>query len=144
MNKKDKTISGGIVTVRLVNDKYKFLLLRSYSYWDFPKGEIDEGESVLDTAIRETEEETTITKNNLDFKWGNVNKNSDVYKKGSKYAIYYIAETKVETIELPISEKLGKPEHDEWRWADFEEAQYLLNDRVNKILTWANEIINNV
>ena len=36
--------SAGIVIVRKVENTYRFLMLRSYDYWDFPKGRVEEGE----------------------------------------------------------------------------------------------------
>jgi len=38
-----------------------YLLLRAYNYWDFPKGVVEVDESPLQAAIREVEEETTLT-----------------------------------------------------------------------------------
>ena len=50
----------------------KVLLLRHPSnsshgggHWDFPKGHIDEGESEIQTALRELEEETGIAHTNV-------------------------------------------------------------------------------
>ena len=50
----------------------KVLLLRHSStssrgggHWDFPKGHIDEGESEIQTALRELEEETGIAHTNV-------------------------------------------------------------------------------
>ncbi|MDV6034367.1 MAG: NUDIX domain-containing protein [Phycisphaera sp. RhM] len=39
----------------------QFLLMRHHDRWDLPKGHCDPGESDLQTAIRETEEETGIS-----------------------------------------------------------------------------------
>jgi len=38
----------------------EFLLMRHADRWDLPKGHCEEGESFVDTALRETEEETGI------------------------------------------------------------------------------------
>jgi bis(5'-nucleosidyl)-tetraphosphatase len=40
----------------------KFLLLRHHDRWDLPKGHVEPDESVLQAAIRETEEETGISR----------------------------------------------------------------------------------
>lgn len=135
-------VSAGIVVVRPVDNKYKFLLLRSRNYWDFPKGHIELGEDAIDTAIRETNEETTLSSKDLRFKWGKVSKNSDKYKKGTKFAVYFIAETDRNKIDLPVSKELGRPEHDEYRWVSYGEAKKLVNERIGKILDWANGVIN--
>lgn len=136
-------ISAGIVPVKLVDGKYHFLLLRSGDHWDFPKGKSEPGEKhLLETALRETAEETELTVNDLDFKWGTQSKKSDVYKKGTKFAVYYIAESNKDEITLPISEELGRPEHDEYTWVTYEEAAELVGNRIKKILDWANDIVN--
>jgi bis(5'-nucleosidyl)-tetraphosphatase len=135
-------VSAGIIPVRLINNEYNFLLLRSGNYWDFPKGNVESSEDALDAALREVEEETTITPKELNFKWGKQSKTSDKYKKGTKFAVYFIAETDRERIELPISEEIGKPEHDEYRWVTYEKAKKLANKRIKEILSWANNIIN--
>ena len=43
----------------------KFLLLRHPKRWDLPKGHCEEGESFLEAAMRETEEETGIPRENI-------------------------------------------------------------------------------
>ena len=64
-------VSAGIVPVRFVNDEPLFLLLRSFgSFWDHPKGRVEDGEELLDAAMREILEETSITKDELNFRWG--------------------------------------------------------------------------
>ncbi len=142
MNKLSKRqISAGIVPVRKVGDQYLFLLLRAYSNWDFPKGGVEKGESFLETALRETLEETTLSKDDLNFKWGKFTKESEPYKKGNKVAIYFIAETQKEKVDLPVNPEIGKPEHDEFRWVSYNEASELVNKRIQKILDWANKII---
>lgn len=133
-------ISCGIVVVRN-DDELRYLLLRSYDYWDFPKGKMEPNEDPLETALRETNEETGITADELNFRWGRVNKESDKYKKGRKFVIYFIAETDRENIDLPVNDELGRPEHDEYRWMTYDEASQVLVPRVKKILDWAKELI---
>jgi len=40
---------------------------------------------------------------------------------------------------LPISPKLGIPEHHEWRRVSFDEAEKLLPPRLQPILAWARK-----
>jgi len=138
---KKRKISVGIVPVRKVEGQYLFLLLRAHDYWDFPKGGMEQDESLLDTALRETEEETTLTEDNLNFKWGKIFKESEPYKKGNKIAIYFIAETDEEKVDLPINPELGKPEHDGFKWLTYDQASKLVIKRIQEILDWANEVI---
>ncbi len=132
------TLSAGVVVVRRFEDNYRYLLLRAGSYWDFPKGMVEPGEDPLAAAIRETEEETTLT--DLDFRWGHVFIETKPYGK-NKIARYYLAESKTGEVMLPVSAELGHPEHDEYLWLDYEAAQPLLVPRVLTVLEWAQKII---
>ena len=131
-------LSAGVIIVRRFDDQYRYLLLRVRDYWDFPKGMVEPGEDPLAAAIRETEEETTLT--DLDFRWGYEFIETEPYGK-NKIARYYLAESKTGEVDLPVSAELGHPEHDEHRWLDYESAQLLLVPRVRAILDWAEKII---
>ncbi|MCK9379080.1 MAG: NUDIX domain-containing protein [Candidatus Moranbacteria bacterium] len=53
--------SSGVVVFRRDGEKIKYLLLQyRNNHWSFPKGHIEDGESLLETAKRETKEETGI------------------------------------------------------------------------------------
>ena len=131
-------LSAGVVVVRYFEGAPKFLLLRAYGYWDFPKGMVDAGEEPLAAAIREVEEETGLTK--LDFRWGEVFRETEPYGSKNKVARYYLAESPDGNVHLPVSAELGHPEHDEFRWMSYDEAKELLVPRVRAILDWANKI----
>ena len=134
--------SAGIVPVRKVNKVYLFLMLRSYSFWDFPKGMIEEGELPLSAAIREAQEEASLDPGLLRFNWGKDCHVTDPYRKHKdKIAIYFLAETDQTHIILPYSEEIGKPEHDEYRWMTYIEAKKLANERIGKVLDWAQRKI---
>jgi bis(5'-nucleosidyl)-tetraphosphatase len=133
--------SAGIVVVRKVGGQYLFLLLRSYNFWDHGKGRNEEGETLLETAIREVEEETTLTKDELAFNWGYDSYTTEPYLKGKKTGTYFVAETTREEIDLPISPELGFPEHQEWRWVDFHQAMQMTNERIGKVIQWAKDKI---
>ena len=124
--------------MRRFADTYRYLLLRAGNYWDFPKGMVESGENPLAAAIRETEEETTLS--DLDFRWGRAYIETEPYGK-NKIARYYLAESKTGEVDLPVSAELGHPEHDEYRWLDYEAARPLLVPRVLAVLDWAQKII---
>jgi bis(5'-nucleosidyl)-tetraphosphatase len=130
-------LSAGVVIVRKEQELCRFLLLRAYNYWDFPKGEIEPGENPLDTARREVTEETGITE--LMFPWGEIFHETRPYRSGNqqKVARYYLATTNQQDVVLGINPELGRAEHDEYRWVDFRQAQLLLGERLRPILHWA-------
>ena len=63
-------LSAGVVVVRSTPPGWRFLLLRAFNHWDFPKGMVETGEEPLAAAIREVREETLIA--DLQFAWGEV------------------------------------------------------------------------
>jgi bis(5'-nucleosidyl)-tetraphosphatase len=133
-----KILSAGVVVVRREGNVWKFLLLRAYTYWDFPKGILEAGEDPLAAACREVEEETDLRE--LNFRWGHGFAETEPYGQG-KIARYYVAETTQREIVLPISPELGHPEHHEYRWASYQEVRGLLVPRVSRILDWAHALI---
>ena len=135
-----KSRSYGIVPVAIdANGEHVFLILRAFKNWDFPKGGPDDGEQPIQTAIREFTEETGIP--NIDLKWGDTFKETEIYSK-SKVAAYFLGSTTQQEITLPINPELGKPEHDEYRWTTKSEAAQLLPNRLLPILVWADQQIN--
>jgi 8-oxo-dGTP pyrophosphatase MutT (NUDIX family) len=126
--------SAGIVVVRRGEDGWRFLLLRAFGYWDFPKGRIERGETPLEAARRETREETSLT--DLHFRWGEDWMETEPYAAG-KVARYYLAESPSGQVRLDPSPVSGAPEHHEFRWLSFGEASTRLVPRMHRILSWA-------
>lgn len=131
-----KILSAGVIIVRGRGAARRYLLLRAYRNWDFPKGVVEPGEDPLQGAIREVAEETTLT--DLDFRWGHDYRETAPYGRG-KVARYYLAETARADVSLPVSPELGRPEHDEFRWVDHAAAKRLLPTRLQSILAWAEK-----
>ena len=129
-----KILSAGVVVIRGHDTQRRYLLLRAYRNWDFPKGIVEAAEEPLHAAIREVEEETSIT--DLVFRWGFDYRETPSYARG-KVARYYVAETQRREIHLPVNPELGHPEHDEFIWAGYTAAQQLLPPRLRPILEWA-------
>jgi 8-oxo-dGTP pyrophosphatase MutT (NUDIX family) len=125
--------SAGAVVFRRCPGGIRLLLLRAYASWDFPKGLIEPGETDFACAQREVEEETGLT--DLDYPFGDAHVETLPYS-ANKVACYYLAETATDAITLPVSRELGRPEHDEWRWVTFDEAEELLPPRLALILDW--------
>jgi bis(5'-nucleosidyl)-tetraphosphatase len=120
--------------VRETADGARFLLLRAYLNWDFPKGRVEAGEEPLTAALRETAEETGIA--DLEFAWGTDSIDTAPYS-GGKIARYFLACTRTERVKLGVNPALGRPEHHEYRWVDVTEAFALTPPRVRPIVAWA-------
>ena len=130
--------SSGAVVFRRTEKGVRLLVLRAYKNWDFPKGRIDEGEDALACAKREVREETGLRE--LDFPFGDEFKETLPYA-GNKIARYYLAQTEESEIKLPVSPELGRPEHHEFRWVSFDEAEDVLPPRLAIVLDWARKTI---
>jgi len=131
--------SAGAVVVRKEANRWKYLFLRAYRNWDFPKGIVEPSEDPLETAKREVQEEAGIT--NLNFRWGDVFKETSPYSGGRKIARYYLAETPESIVTFSINPEIGGPEHHEYRWLSYDEFRKLSPQRLLPIIEWANDLI---
>ena len=127
MSPRNPRLSAGVVVVRQTAEGWRFLLLRAFNHWDFPKGMVEPGEQPLDAARREVREESLI--DDLEFRWGEPSTRTGPYSRG-KVACYFIATTRTEEITLPVNPELGRPEHSEFRWVDYDEAVQMVSPRV--------------
>jgi bis(5'-nucleosidyl)-tetraphosphatase len=131
-------LSSGMVVVRESPMGLRYLLLRVYNYWDFPKGEVEKGETPLAAAFREVAEETGIA--DLELPWGEDWYETPPYHHG-KVVRYYLGRTRSEAVSLGINPQLGRPEHHGFRWVSTGQARRLLNGRVNAALSWAERLM---
>jgi 8-oxo-dGTP pyrophosphatase MutT (NUDIX family) len=127
-------LSAGVVVVRREPGGWRYLLLRAFNHWDFPKGMVEAGEQPLAAAVREVKEESTI--DDLRFAWGEESTQTGPYS-GGKVARYYLAETQRAEVTLPFNPLIGRAEHSEFRWVDFDEAIRLVSPRVRPVIRWA-------
>jgi 8-oxo-dGTP pyrophosphatase MutT (NUDIX family) len=134
-------LSAGVVVVRRDGDDWRYLLLRAFNHWDFPKGMVEEGEEPLDAAVREVREESLI--DDLDFAWGDTSTQTGPYS-GGKVARYYLAETRQVAVTLPFNPLIGRAEHSEYRWVDYDEALQLVSPRVKPVVRWAAQRLSQV
>jgi bis(5'-nucleosidyl)-tetraphosphatase len=126
--------SAGLIIARRFGERWRFLALRAYRNWDFPKGLIEPGEQALETALREAQEETGLS--GFQLRWGHDYRETEPYAAG-KIARYYLAESATGEVRLPVSPHLGRPEHHEYRWVAYDDARRLLPPRLMPILEWA-------
>ena len=131
-------LAAGAVVLRRVDDRWNCLVLRVYRNWDFPKGLVEAGEEPLDAALREVTEETGLR--GLALPWGEVWRETEPYA-GGKVARFYVAESANGTVVLPVNPELGRPEHHEFRWLDFDGAARLLPPRLQRVLGWAQTVV---
>lgn len=132
-------ISAGAIIVRWDRTRFLYLLLRAHNFWDFPKGQTEENETPFEACNREVEEESTITM--LDYKWGHDFYETAPYFRAKKIARYYLAETKMRKISLPINPELGFPEHNAWRWVIRKQALKMVTPRVQAAILWSDNYL---
>ena len=113
-----REMSAGVVLFRRSNSRILFLLLHYPSgHWDFVKGKMEAGETALQTALRETAEETGITDVSFvdDFEeWIRYSFQHDgelIYKK----VVFFLAETGTDSIQI-------SHEHLDYTWLEYDEA----------------------
>ena len=93
--------SCGCIVLDKENNKV-LLIKHNEGHWDFPKGHMEEGENEIQTAIRETKEETNIdVKIDQNYRYKiNYSPKEDV----TKDVIYYLATKTTEEAKPQLSE----------------------------------------
>ena len=120
----------------IINDKKEVLLVKqTKGHYSFPKGHVEAGETEIETAIRETKEET-----NIDIIVDDTKKYKITYQVGEnviKDVIYFLAH--------PISYKLIPQitEVIELLWVPIDDVNKYLGFE-NIIKVWNEEIINDI
>ncbi|KAG5213108.1 hypothetical protein R6Z07F_002244 [Ovis aries] len=102
------------------NTAIEFLLLQASDgihHWTPPKGHVEPGESDLETALRETQEEAGIEAGQLTIIEGFRRELSYVAREKPKIVIYWLAEVKDCDVEVRLSH-----EHQAYRWLELEDA----------------------
>jgi len=128
--------AAGIVPYLIEDGEVEFLLIKGDFGWEFPKGHIEEGESRLETAKRETEEETGLA----------IKEFHPTFKFLSKYLVTINYETR-KKLQCPIPKTvayfLGKAptkevrlsfEHSQYGWFTSLEAMKKLSKNKRKVL----------
>ena len=123
-------LSAGTVLFNQNNDKIEYLLLNyPTGHWDFPKGNVEEGEAEMETIRREVKEETSI--DSIEFINGFRKKIKYNYKRRGKLVykevIFYLSETKDNNVKLSF-------EHNDYAWLNYNDAMKLLTYKNAKII----------
>jgi len=112
--------SAGVIIIDGLNKETepRVLAVRAYAHWDFPKGCVELGEDLLQAAMRETEEETTLVPI-VDYTLTGARAPTiqRSYGKKKKEITYFLAIREGDkTPELPFCYAIGRPENDEFQW----------------------------
>ena len=128
--------SCGAVVFRKINNDYRYLLIRNRrsSNWSFPKGHIEPGETLEETAKREVLEETGL---HIDIIPGFVSKSQySIQNRIQKTVLIYVASTK------DTQTKIQVEEIEDYVWLTYESALKNLKFENDKtILTEAREFL---
>ena len=131
--------AGAVLFGYFASDERKYLLLHYASgHWEFPKGNVEAGETEVEAVIREIFEETGIT--DVRFLEGFVQAIFYNYRRDGKLVqkkvSFYLAQTPTSNIRL-------SNEHQDFLWVDFPSALATLTYRsARDILISANEFVN--
>ncbi len=122
--------SAGVILFRNTDEGRKYLVIRSTlsearvsqqkkvrEFWDFPKGQLDKGETGLEAAKREAKEEVDIDEFQItpDFK---ETVRYFTWREGKpipKFVAMFLAEAKTDKVKLSW-------EHDKYEWLSYEKA----------------------
>ncbi|MGA7370551.1 MAG: NUDIX domain-containing protein [Nitrososphaeraceae archaeon] len=130
--------AGAVLYGYFANDERRFLLLHYTSgHWDFPKGNVETGETEVEAVIREIFEETGIT--DLRFVEGFIQPIFYNYRREGKLVhkkvSYYLAQTLSRNIKL-------SNEHQDFLWANYPSALTTLTyNSARDILILANQFV---
>lgn len=134
----DEISAGAVLFLNGEGTELMYLILNySYGHWDFPKGNIEPGETETETVFREISEETGIQ--DIQIVDGFRQQISYKYRKKSKLidktVIYYLAETKSREVVLSF-------EHNNFGWYAFDQALEKLSfENSKRVLRVADQFL---
>jgi len=112
----------------------RFLLMRHANRWDLPKGHVDPGEKKRQCALRELEEETNITADDIkidrSFKFKEkyiVSYKRDSKAKKLKKLTIYLAEL-IKPVDIVLTEHIG------YEWIDWKPPHKIQENSIDPLL----------
>ncbi|MDB4337398.1 NUDIX domain-containing protein [bacterium] len=113
----------------VVNEMGQFLALHLYGRFDIPKGKVDEGESHLEAAVREADEEASLSV--YDFKWGTESFDT---QKTRCWLVQTSQKPKIK--KNPVT---GEYEHHGWKWVDYDSMISKCHSHLVGAIQWAHK-----
>jgi bis(5'-nucleosidyl)-tetraphosphatase len=136
--------SAGVVVFRKNGSDNEYLVLKyGVRHWDFPKGHLEENETSLEAALRETFEETGLKVNIVD---GFKDKISYIFRTNYSEGqiIYKEVEFFLGEVDLNAKVKLSH-EHSKFKWEKYDKAMKTLTfQNAKNILTKAHNFAKNL
>jgi len=127
-----KTAYGaGIIVVKKNEKEWKVLGLWARGGYDIPKGHLEDGDDIFETALRETKEETGIE--DLRFKWG-----KEPFREDNLFI--FLAQTEQEP-EVKKNVESGLYEHDHAKWLSWEKMTSNTYEYLKPSIKKAREIV---
>jgi bis(5'-nucleosidyl)-tetraphosphatase len=127
--------AAGILLITTVPQTPQFLLMRHRDRWDLPKGHCETGETFLQTALRETEEETGIPAESISldqsFSFQLIypvtykRRGDQVFEKQVQYFLGYIEHIPTLTI----------TEHESAEWIDWNPPHTIQTQTIDPLLS---------
>lgn len=122
------------------NDYQSFLLMEHKTRWDLPKGHVDPGESDLECALRELDEETGIKESQLTidehFRFVDVYtvrpKKRD-YEPHEKNLIIFLAQIDDSETEIELTEHIG------YKWVDWKPPHKIQEKTIDPLLEFLDK-----
>ncbi|MBS3902803.1 MAG: NUDIX domain-containing protein [Anaplasmataceae bacterium] len=137
-----KQVVAGFIIYRRTHEGVKFLLLyKRGEYWNFPKGHFEQGEKSMETALRETQEETGLKPEELRIIPGFKTYEKFHFFRGQQKiedtVILYLAETKQAEV------KISTREHSGYAWFLYGDAIKVLRryNETKRVLKQAHDFI---
>ena len=146
----DNVTAAGIIVLRKFDGKFKLLALKGDKkymnkkdtekgkLYDIPKGRLEKGESPLQAALRETDEESSITE--LNFKWGLHKTFRDRNLKKQLVVFLAITEQDPKIKKNPVS---GIYEHTGTKWVTWEEMKDKCYGYLKPVIVWGENELKN-
>ena len=122
----------GVVVVKKIDGVWHTFAMWARNGYDIPKGHLEDGDTYLETAIRECEEESGI--NDLNFQWGTGSIKLDNLR-------VFVASTEQEGQIVP-NPHTGIYVHERCEWLTFEKMKYHAYKYLVPGIWWAESATN--